>query len=1359
MSFNTTSLLYYYNRTFSSANNYTWNVSCNGSALGYEPLNLSDTVTIIIDTTPPEMYLEYPENDTRDTDGYAIFKYNITDVDLTISNCSLIINNRVNHTNYTIEENISQNFTLTLNDGEYNWSINCSDTASNINSSETRTIEMDYVENWATPNCNYRINLTFNNTQIESLIDFSVMLKLDSSRIDYSKTTASDIRFYDSNNLDILKHHWELWNETGDSFGWVKIPQIDATSTTDHIFAYYNCSDTATQNNTGTYDSNYVGVWHLNETTGNAVDSTSYGNDGTVTATQGVNGKIDGAYWFSRASGQQVALSNLAVSTTAGDKTTVVFWMYWEGVNGIMPFGWTTYDLYFSGGHFGFNTGNSDIWGMSSSSLSNTWKHVVAVFYNGDGRESELYIDGVNQTLTQRLSTTQSRNVVATAKISGWNNGATYKFGGTLDEVTISNISRSSSWANATYLTMNDDFMIYSSEESIDENPPVITLNYPENNSFSSNLTNLFNFTPNDSYNITNCTLVINGTLNQTNQSAIIKNTQNSITTNISEGNWLWTVNCTDKYENIGTNTNQRILIIDTTNPITNITHINPNPSNHSLNNITINWTASDSYLDANYANVSYPNGSLLGIYYTNFTLTTNNLSTPGNYTLTVFANDSVGNINTTTNILVVNDATAPNTVLVAPFNNGFSNSTIVTFYYNVSDISTVANCSLILYGSTYVTNSTINKSKTNSITYDLGADGDYPWSINCTDNGSYHNTGNSSTWTITVDTTPPTINLNSPADNSWDSSGLIQLNYTPEDGWPDDNLDTCELWGNFSGIWGKNQTEENPINDDVNNFSFINLNDGTYIWNVYCNDSSSNFNWDNNWTINVDMTYPIVNFTEPTPENNSNQTSRDLTINVTNLEYNPHTIILYWNNTQNETKSYNGAYTNFTLTGLTDGIYTYYIWLNDSVGNYNSTENRTIRIDNVPPVVYLENPGNNTWKNNNTNPILFEYNVSDAMLTIANCSLIINDKINHTNHTIEERKTQNFTQIIGSGYYNWSVNCSDVLENKNSSEEKLLKVDLSFPSINNEAINATNFTVNEYVCLNVTVSDTYSDVNSVKVQVNYPVSGLQNVSLSNATSSCGGAGGNIWSYLLYNNEEGNYNWTMTFAQDIAGNINFTVPPTQLNWNATIDNEINVSLIYPTTNIEINESGSNNDYVHNCSVECMLGSCNDVYAYPQYNNDTWNYITTDTTQLISSTNNHSCGNLNTSTWWNSSWDKRKEIDITNVGTTELLNFPAYLNISYDTDMFVNFTDLRFINGSCSSGTIILDYEIENYTVSKADIWIRIPTLSTGINKICMYYDNPEAEAGENASGVWDDNYSGIYHLSESGTSTPIKEYL
>ncbi|MBN8604209.1 MAG: cadherin domain-containing protein, partial [Planctomycetes bacterium] len=146
--------------------------------------------------------------------------------------------------------------------------------------------------------------------------------------------------------------------------------------------------------------------------------------------------------------GGTVSLTNLGVDTTAGSKTTVEFWMYWNGGESQMPFGFNAYDLYFASGKFGFNTANSDIYGISSAGLANGWHHVAAVFTNGNVTQNQLFIDGVAQTLSQQLSTPISRTVSTSAAISGWATDVGYKFAGKLDELRIWNGARTADQIN-----------------------------------------------------------------------------------------------------------------------------------------------------------------------------------------------------------------------------------------------------------------------------------------------------------------------------------------------------------------------------------------------------------------------------------------------------------------------------------------------------------------------------------------------------------------------------------------------------------------------------------------------------------------------------------------------------------------------------------------------------------------------------------------------------------------------------------------------------------------------------------------------------------------------------------------------
>ncbi|MBN2043052.1 MAG: DUF2341 domain-containing protein, partial [Candidatus Aenigmarchaeota archaeon] len=117
-------------------------------------------------------------------------------------------------------------------------------------------------------------------------------------------------------------------------------------------------------------------------------------------------------------------------------------------------------------------------------------------------------------------------------------------------------------------------------------------------------------------------------------------------------------------------------------------------------------------------------------------------------------------------------------------------------------------------------------------------------------------------------------------------------------------------------------------------------------------------------------------------------------------------------------------------------------------------------------------------------------------------------------------------------------------------------------------------------------------------------------------------------------------------------------------------------------------------------------------------------------------------------WWNSSFSRCKTIHISNAGSTTLYDFPAYINLSYDPDMQTDFDDIRFVNASCYENGVQIDHEIEKNKTTYADVWVRIPELGVDGANISVYYGNPDVVSGENASGVWDENYVAVYHMAE-----------
>lgn len=201
-----------------------------------------------------------------------------------------------------------------------------------------------------------------------------------------------------------------------------------------------------------------IGQYHFedsiwNSTSGEVMDSSGTGHPGTAygaplpspKTANPARASVTGTCGYAETTGPSVgggrfSFSNLPISTANNAQTSVAFWMYWDGsASDTVAIGWNTYDLLFSRGSFGFNTLNADVYGTSASSLANSWHHIVAVFTNGNVTSNKLYIDGVQQTLTQIFSTpiATSAMVQSTMYVSGVGTLPDYRFTGRIDEVNV----------------------------------------------------------------------------------------------------------------------------------------------------------------------------------------------------------------------------------------------------------------------------------------------------------------------------------------------------------------------------------------------------------------------------------------------------------------------------------------------------------------------------------------------------------------------------------------------------------------------------------------------------------------------------------------------------------------------------------------------------------------------------------------------------------------------------------------------------------------------------------------------------------------------------------------------------------
>jgi hypothetical protein len=111
------------------------------------------------------------------------------------------------------------------------------------------------------------------------------------------------------------------------------------------------------------------------------------------------------------------------------------------------------------------------------------------------------------------------------------------------------------------------------------------------------------------------------------------------------------------------------------------------------------------------------------------------------------------------------------------------------------------------------------------------------------------------------------------------------------------------------------------------------------------------------------------------------------------------------------------------------------------------------------------------------------------------------------------------------------------------------------------------------------------------------------------------------------------------------------------------------------------------------------------------------------------------------------------------GATDLLNFSVLISL-LDSDLKDHVYSSSGNDIAFAYNAEWLDHELElfnqsyNGTHGQLVAWVRIPLLSTSWDTIIrMYYGNSTMGSRENPEGVWDSNYKGVWHLSESSGGT------
>ncbi len=311
------------------------------------------------------------------------------------------------------------------------------------------------------------------------LKDFPALVRLSPSlnNFNYAKCAANgaDLRFSDADG-NLIPCEIDTWNPGDTSLVWVKVPNLTRLTV---VYGHYGCATPDAMNSNDVWDENYVGVWHLGESSLPLKESSGVStpfsratgsfqsNPSSYFATDGVIGKA-----FNLNSGT----ANCAVfaaddpDLTGFQNLTMEFWVrqdatfsYSMSLLGKAATGSSDYSYR---SYMAANTKNLEMlfsYNGTSGTLTynwtfpalNTW-YYYAFAYDHATHTRHIRRDGSaigsydTQTFGGPIFDSNAEFSLGGA-ISG-----TTPFKGQIDELRLSKIARSPAWLKATYDTVNN---------------------------------------------------------------------------------------------------------------------------------------------------------------------------------------------------------------------------------------------------------------------------------------------------------------------------------------------------------------------------------------------------------------------------------------------------------------------------------------------------------------------------------------------------------------------------------------------------------------------------------------------------------------------------------------------------------------------------------------------------------------------------------------------------------------------------------------------------------------------------------------------------------------------------------------
>jgi parallel beta-helix repeat protein len=375
----------------------------------------------------------------------------------------------------------------------------------------------------------------------------------------------------------------------------------------------------------------------------------------------------------------------------------------------------------------------------------------------------------------------------------------------------------------------------------------------------------------------------------------------------------------------------------------------------------------------------------------------------------------------------------------------------------NYTKVSGIANVSLYIYNTTGLYNQT-NTTFLQGIAQALVGipvtlvDGFYYWFYTAIDHAM--NFATSQTFNLTVDSHRPTLAFVTPPTNPTGTVlniSDIVMNVTTTDMTP---KNVSFRVYNASHYLVDGATYLSSVLESFQ-YNATPMSDGLYYYNATSCDIVGNCSYTETRNITIDILNPSINFTNPTPINNSNLSVSNIYANVTAYDRNYINLTIWLYNSTGSlvnVSSWNNSYAtvfSVNFTGNPDGRYYLNATVMDIVGHINQTETREIVIDTITPTIQFVAPTNLSdvlFITNNsfilTNVTTNEANIRNLSIIVYNASMSI---VNVTSSGVSPLY-YNFS-VDRDGLYYYRAFINDSFGHNNQTELRNVTIDTTRPA------------------------------------------------------------------------------------------------------------------------------------------------------------------------------------------------------------------------------------------------------------------------------------------------------------------------